>query len=106
MATAYVMDFETGDSAAYDAVMEEMDLRGELPQGALFHGAGPTDTGWRVIDVWDDADAFDRFAAEKLVPITPKHGFAPPQMQVLEVAELRRGDDEPVAFVQFVKIPG
>ncbi len=29
--------------------------------GILSHVAGPTDTGWRVVDVWESEEAFHRF---------------------------------------------
>jgi hypothetical protein len=32
-------------------------------QGVLSHVAGPTDDGWRVVDVWESEDAFERFGA-------------------------------------------
>ncbi len=30
-------------------------------EGILSHVAGPTDGGWRVIDVWESEEAFHRF---------------------------------------------
>jgi hypothetical protein len=29
--------------------------------GILFHAAGPTDDGWRVVDVWESEEAFQSF---------------------------------------------
>jgi hypothetical protein len=85
MAKVYVMDFDGTTAEQYDAVMVDMDLGGIAPAGARFHCAGPTPTGWRVIDCWDDPAAFDRFAEERIGPITARHGVRPPRMQVLDV---------------------
>ena len=84
MPMAIIMDFEQFDGRptdAYDAVMEDMDLGGVLPAGALRHVAGPTEKGLRVVDVWESMDAFGRFAAEKIGPITARHGIGEPVTQ-------------------------
>jgi hypothetical protein len=48
----------------YDAVSAHI---GQEPmEGALLHIAGPTDSGWRVIEVWDSEDAQRRFQESRL----------------------------------------
>ena len=44
-------------------------------EGVLSHVAGPTDSGWRVIDVWESEEAFQRFGAT-IGPILEEVGFA------------------------------
>jgi len=46
--------------------------------GVLFHVAGPTPGGggWRVVDVWESEEAFQRFG-QKLVPLLQKAGLSP-----------------------------
>lgn len=39
-----------------------------LPDGLLLHLAGPTDEGFRVINVWTSEDAWRRFHEERLAP--------------------------------------
>jgi hypothetical protein len=39
-----------------------------LPLGLILHVAGPTDEGFRVIEVWDSEEAWQRFCAERLQP--------------------------------------
>src|SRR3954451_15159040 len=101
VARTYIMDFDA-TAAQYDAVMEDMALGGVVPDGAIFHYAGPGPRGWRVVDCWEDPDAFDRFAAEQIGPITAKHGIGEPQMEVLEIAQERHGRLRPAAFLQVV----
>jgi hypothetical protein len=50
----------------YDAVLER--VGGVQPEGALMHIAGPTERGWRVIEVWESEDAQRRFQEERLNP--------------------------------------
>jgi hypothetical protein len=106
MAVAFIMDFAGSSAADYDAVVEKMELGGRLPAGALFHAAGPTDSGWRVCDVWESAEAFQQFAETKIGPITAEVGMPAPQMRSFEANEIHRGGDGAVTFVQIVAIPG
>jgi hypothetical protein len=39
-----------------------------LPEGARLFLSGSADPGWRVITVWDSAEARDQFFTERLVP--------------------------------------
>jgi hypothetical protein len=45
----------------------EQHLGPDRPPGLLAHVAGPTDTGWRVINVWQDEESFRRFVSERLI---------------------------------------
>jgi hypothetical protein len=52
-----------------DQVMAHVRSTGPVPpDGARLVMAGPANPGWRVISVWDSADARDRFFAERLAP--------------------------------------
>jgi len=45
-----------------------------------------TDDGFRVVDVWESHQAFEKFAHDKLGPICEEAGVtAPPEIQVFEV---------------------
>ncbi|MFF3442019.1 hypothetical protein [Streptosporangium sp. NPDC002721] len=45
----------------------ERNLGPDRPPGLLAHVAGPVEGGWRIINVWQDAEAFRRFQSERLV---------------------------------------
>jgi hypothetical protein len=62
----------------YDRSQEKMDLVDALPPGCTAHIAGPSPDGWRVVAVWDSAEALQRFATEKLRPALAALGVAPP----------------------------
>ena len=38
------------------------------PHGLILHVAGPTDEGFRTIDVWETAEAWEEFRTERLEP--------------------------------------
>ena len=37
-------------------------LREGAPEGLILHAAGPTDEGFRIVEVWESEDAWRRFA--------------------------------------------
>ena len=52
----------------------------------LFHWVTKTDDGFRVTDVWESRDAFEKFADEKLGPLLHDVGIAnPPEIQFFDV---------------------
>ena len=60
-------------------------------EGILSHTAGPTDDGWRVVDVWKSEEAFRAFG-EVLVPILQEVGLGgePQVFAVHNFVEWRR----------------
>jgi hypothetical protein len=38
------------------------------PDGILYHACGPVASGWRIADVWESRDAFDRFVDAVYLP--------------------------------------
>ena len=82
MAVAIVMDFTGGTIEQYDKVIERMGFEhgGAGAPGGIFHWVTKTDDGIRVTDVWTDRATFDKFAEEKIGPITQEVGMSPPQI--------------------------
>ena len=61
--------------AARVAAGGSFDSPGDWPVGGLlFHAAGPTDNGWRVVDVWESEQAFQSFGAI-IGPVLQEIGF-------------------------------
>ena len=60
----------------YDDVIHRMGFepRGSGGPGALFHWVTKTDDGIRVTDVWETQEDFEKFAEEKIGPITQQVG--------------------------------
>jgi len=60
--------------------------KGPGPVGAISHFATMTDSGLRVVDVWESMEQFDKFAQEQIGPFSEQVGLpGPPQVQVFEV---------------------
>jgi hypothetical protein len=74
MAVAVLLDLPGVTPEIYDAVVEEMNLGGRPPEGATYHVAGPTEGGFRVVDVWESREQFEQFARDHISPLMQKHG--------------------------------
>ena len=84
MPVAVVQDWAEGgdDTANYDAIHERVMASGN-PDGCRMHAAGATpDGGFRVFEVWESQDHFDRFVKERLMPILGDIGVGddPPEV--------------------------
>ena len=64
----------------YDRSQELMGLVGSLPPGCSAHIAGPSPDGWRVVAVWESAEAAREFMAQKLRPVLSELGIAAPSV--------------------------
>lgn len=85
-----VHDSPGGTKEQYDEVAgrltdgKGLDSLDDWPAGGLlFHVAGPTDDGFRVIDVWESEEAFAAFG-ETIGPILQEVGF-PGEPKLFEV---------------------
>jgi len=88
MPVAVQLDFEGATLEQYDQIIEQMGFtpRGKGGPGGLFHWVTKTETGLRVVDVWESREVFEKFAAEKIGPISAAVGIPnPPAIQFIAV---------------------
>ena len=88
-----VHHFHGGTNAQYDAVLDAVHVtKDRLPEGQIFHAAGPSAGGWTVIAIHDSKESWERFRDTVLLPSLKKGisgGFtAPPQETTFEVHNL------------------
>jgi hypothetical protein len=73
MAVAVVQDWveeETDRSTAnYDAISERLQAQDQPPAGLLVHTAGFTGNGFRIFEVWESREDYERFLNERLMPL-------------------------------------
>jgi hypothetical protein len=90
MAVAVIVDIPGGTEQGYEQVIATVFPEGKLPEGWLVHIAGPTETGWRVVNVVPSQEQFKAFARERLLPATQKVGDPTPQLTSFPVYRLTR----------------
>ena len=61
-----------------------------LPDGQIYHAAGPTEGGILIAAVWESKDASDHFVQEKLLPSMPVEGGfeGQPEERAAEIVNL------------------
>jgi hypothetical protein len=77
MAVAVELNFRGATLDQYDEVIQKMGLKqgGPTPPGAISHWVAKTDDGFRVIDVWESKEDFERFAQEQIGPYSREAGI-------------------------------
>ena len=90
MAVAVTVDIAGGTEKQYEQVIATVFPEGELPEGWLVHVAGPTENGWRVLNVVPSQEEFEAFARERLLPATQAVGDPTPQVTFFPVHRLIR----------------
>ena len=87
--------FPGGTQSQYEATMVAMNGElGVIPDGQLFHAAGPAAGGWQVVAVHDDRQSWEAFVETVFVP-TLQAGIAggfttPPTETLFDVTHLYR----------------
>ena len=75
----------------YRATFAVVHPEGGLPDGQVYHAAGPTEGGILIAAVWDSKDSSDRFVREVLLPSMPVEGgfSGQPEERVADVMNLQ-----------------
>lgn len=90
MAYAVVHHFSGGTKEQYEASLAAVHpADGGLPEGQVFHVAGPSEDGWTIVAIHDSRESWERFRDGVLMPRMAEGvdgGFtAPPQERTFEV---------------------
>jgi hypothetical protein len=87
MAVAVILEFEGATIDQYEQVVDKMGVSdGNLAPGGIFHWVTVTDDGFRVTDVWESREQFEKFAEDQIGPLTQEVGItSEPQITVFEV---------------------
>jgi hypothetical protein len=95
MAIGVLLDIPRGTQEQYEEINQKAfgDPKGpsEPPDGLILHTAGPTSDGWRIFDVWESRDAFDRFNNELIMPAVEDIDMPRIPPEVYELSNLMAG---------------
>lgn len=85
MTLCFTIDTPGGSRDLYDRVIDLLRDSGPFPpEGHVFQAAGPVEGAWRVVDVWQSQEHFDRFMAERLGPALAQADAPQPVVSVFE----------------------
>jgi hypothetical protein len=69
MAYGIVHQFPGGTQEQYEASLAAVHPSdGSLPEGQIFHAAGPSADGWTIVAIHDSQESWERFRDEMLMP--------------------------------------
>jgi hypothetical protein len=86
MPTAMHMHWPDVTLEQYDEAREKIDWEGDVPDGAIFHVASYGDDGFRVFDLWESPEQFQRFVEARLMPGVREVGIeGEPEVHLQEV---------------------
>src|SRR5436190_17287189 len=75
MAVVMYMEWDGVTPEQYDQAREIVDWEGQTPDGAYLHVPWFTDSGLRVVDVWESPEQFQSFVDERLTPGVQEAGI-------------------------------
>jgi hypothetical protein len=95
MAYAVVHQFPGGTKEQYEASIQAVHpADGSLPDGQIFHAAGPSQGGWTITAVHESQESWERFRDDVLMPKMQagiQGGFqSPPQETAFPVHNLQQ----------------
>jgi hypothetical protein len=90
MAYGVVHKFAGGTKAQYEASIAAVHPADGLPDGQLYHAAGPSSDGWTIVAIHESKESWEAFRDGILVPRMQQGidgGFtAPPEESGFEIA--------------------
>ncbi len=94
MAYGVVHFFANGTKEQYEASLGAVHpSRKELPQGQIYHVAGPSAGGWTIVAIHDSKESWEAFRDTVLLPrlvaVVPGGFAGPPQETTFEVYNLQ-----------------
>ena len=93
MAFGVIHHFAGGTKEQYEASLAAVHPgKGVLPEGQVFHAAGPSAGGWTIMAVHDSKESWERFRDQQLLPRLQagiEGGFAgPPEETEIDIDTL------------------
>jgi len=90
MAVAVIIDIPGGNQEIYEQLTTKLFPEGKLQEGWLVHLAGPSENGWRLVNVVPSQEQFEVFAREQLIPAVQQAEGVTPQLSFFPVYRLIR----------------
>ena len=94
MAIGVLTEIDEGTLEQYDQVNERLQAQGDPPAGMIVHTAGTKESGgFRIFDVWESREDFERFQEERLGPIVSEvvgEDARPSRQELYELHDLMK----------------
>jgi hypothetical protein len=74
MAVVVWMEWPEVSEEQYEQMRDEVGWEQDVPEGVIFHVASFTPDGFRVFDLWESPEHFQRFIDERVAPVVKALG--------------------------------
>jgi len=81
MAVLVIAEVPGGTAEQDEQMMEALNIANDPPAGVRVRVAGPTESGWRIVGLWDSREAFETFRSERLAPVLQGGGGPTPTFE-------------------------
>ena len=99
MRIAMFMRWEGVTLEQYDHISDIVDMKDNFPEGAVVHICSHDGSALRITDVWESAEDFNTYVAERLMPATKEVGITgEPQVEVYPLHALFAPEEEEEEF--------
>lgn len=88
MSIGVIFRGETMTEEQYDQIRQQVMPDNQPVSGLLFHAGGPSENGWRVIEVWQSQEVAEAFFSGTLAEAFQKANVAAEETQFFEVHNL------------------
>ena len=88
MAFGFTSDIPGMTREQYERLVPRLNAMVREQPGFLVHMSGPTETGYRVTEVWESQEDQQRFSTEHAVQIFQEEGIPPGSMETFSVENL------------------
>ncbi len=78
MATGVLLEFEGVGEKEYQRLMDVLRSDQDPPQGAILHTAGQIPNGWRVFNIFESRDSYEKFYDDRIAPALKQVGMPNP----------------------------
>ncbi len=78
-----------GTAEQDDAMVQALELENSPPPGARVRMAGPWESGWRIVSLWESQEAFEAFLEERLLPALERAGRPAPTFEISPIERVR-----------------
>ncbi len=83
MATGVLLEFQGIGEKEYERLIKELRTEQNPPEGGVLHTAGPLPNGWRVFNIFESRESYEKFYNDRVTPALKLLGMPNPSRKEL-----------------------
>ena len=78
MVTGVLLEFQGIGEKEYERLVKELHTEQNPPEGGVLHTAGPLPSGWRVFNIFESRESYEKFYNDRVTPALKLLGLPNP----------------------------